>query len=82
MLYWFWGGQRRGGRREENFAPIEFRGKTGNDVRRSVKGIADHRVAEGLHMDADLVGAAGFNSDLDEREDTIGRLDTFQYFDV
>ena len=61
---------------------IEFRGETRDDMGRSVEGIADDGVAEGLHMDTDLMGAAGFNADLDECKGAIRRLDTLKHFDV
>ncbi len=40
----------------------------------SVECVADDRVAEGLHVDADLVGAAGLDADLDEGEGAVGGL--------
>lgn len=61
---------------------IEFRGETGNNVGSSVEGIADDGVAKGLHVDANLMGAAGFDADLDEREDSVGRLNALEYLDV
>ncbi len=48
----------------------------------SVEGVADDGVAEGLHVDADLVGAAGLDADLDEGEGTIGSSETFEDVDV
>ena len=37
------------------------------------RGVADDGVAEGLHVDADLVGAAGLDADLDQGEGAVGR---------
>jgi hypothetical protein len=37
----------------------------------AIEDIADDGVAEGLEVDADLVGAAGLDGDLDEGEVTV-----------
>jgi hypothetical protein len=49
---------------------FEFEGGFGvveafEDVRGSVEEVADDGMAEGLEVDADLVGAAGFDFDFD-----------------
>ena len=38
----------------------------------AVEGVADDGMAEGLHVDADLVGAAGLDADLDQGEGAVG----------
>src|ERR1700748_2643805 len=44
----------------------------------SVEGVADDGVAEGLQVDADLMGAAGFDADLDEGEGAVGAGDALE----
>jgi len=41
----------------------------------SVKGIAHDGMADGGHVDADLVGASGFDLHFDERKLAIGRVE-------
>ena len=48
----------------------------------AVESVADDGVAEGLGVNADLVGAAGFDADLDEGEGTIGGGETFENVEV
>ena len=67
---------------EEVSVELEVRCETGNDVGGSVERVADDRVAEGLGVDADLVGAAGFDSDFDEGERTIRSGETFENVEV
>ncbi len=45
--------------------------RVGDGVGRAVEVVADDGVAEGLEMDADLVGAAGFDFDFDEGEGAV-----------
>ena len=46
-----------------------LRGDLISELRRSaVERVADDRVADGGHVDANLVGAAGFDADADQRE--------------
>jgi len=67
---------------EEVAVQVEFGVEAGDDVRGSVEGVADNGVAERLHVDADLVGAAGFDADLDEGKSSIGGLDALEHSDV
>ena len=56
---------------------LSARGGDDGDLRRgSVEGIADDRMANRRQMHADLVGAAGFDADGDERERAEARGDT------
>ena len=48
----------------------------------AVERVADDGVAEGLGVDADLVGAAGFDADFDEGEGTIRSGETFEDVEV
>ena len=57
---------------EEVSVELELRGKAGNEVRGAVESVADDRVAKGLGVDADLVGAAGFDAVFDQGEGAIG----------
>ncbi len=49
---------------------------------RAVERVADDGVAEGLHVDADLVGAAGLDADLDEGEGAVGGGEALEDGDV
>ena len=53
-----------------------------DDVRGAVESVANDRMAERLHVDSDLVGAAGLDADLDESERSIGAGNALQDFDV
>jgi hypothetical protein len=53
-----------------------------DDVRGSVEGVADYRMAHGLEMDANLMCAACLDADLDEGEEAVGRGETFENLDV
>ena len=57
-------------------------GEAGDGVGGAVEGVADDGVAEGLGVDADLVGAAGFDADFDEGEGAIGGGETFENVEV
>ncbi len=57
-------------------------GEEGDSVRGSVEVVADDGVAEGLHVDADLMGAAGLDADLDEGEGAVGGGETLEDVDV
>ena len=68
---------------EEVAVEVELPGvEAGDEVGGAVEGVADDGVAEGLHVDADLVGAAGFDADFDEGEGAVGSGDAFEDFDV
>src|SRR6266566_4500636 len=51
-------------------------------MRCAVERVANDGMAEGLGVDADLVGAAGFDADLDEREGAVGAGDPFKDMEV
>ena len=51
-------------------------------MRGAVEGVADDGVAEGLGVDANLVGAAGFDAHFDEGEGTIRSGETFEDVEV
>jgi hypothetical protein len=53
-----------------------------NDVGRAIEGVADDGLAEGLGMDANLMGAAGFDADFGEGEGTIRSSETFEDVEV
>ena len=57
---------------EEVSLKVEGGVEAGNCVWSSVEGVADDGMAEGLSMDADLVGAAGFDTYLDQGEGAVG----------
>lgn len=57
---------------------IEFGVEIGDNMGRSVEGIANDWMAEGLHVDTDLMGTAGFDADFDEGESTVRGLDAFE----
>ena len=67
---WMGEGEMRGV--EEVSLEVESRIEAGDGVRGAVERVADNGMAEGLGMDADLMGAAGLDADLDEGEGTIG----------
>ena len=48
----------------------------------TVERVADNGVAEGLRVDANLMGASGFNAHLDKGEGTIGSGETFENVEV
>ncbi len=57
-------------------------GEEGDSVGCSVEVVADDGVAEGLHVDADLMGAAGLDADLDEGEGAVGGGEALEDVDV
>jgi hypothetical protein len=61
---------------------LEIGREVGDEVRCSVEGVADDGVAEGLGVDADLMGAAGFDADFGQSEGTIGSGETFENVEV
>jgi hypothetical protein len=67
---------------EEVAGELEVRCEVGDDVRGAVEGVADDGVAEGLGVDANLVGAAGFYADFDEGEEAVGAGDPFEDVEV
>jgi hypothetical protein len=71
-------GEREMGGVEEVAFEVEVAREVGDDVGGAVEGVADDGVAEGLHVDADLVGAAGFDADLDEGEGAVGADDALE----
>ena len=62
---------------EEVSGELEVGREVGDDVRGAVEGVADDGVAEGLGVDADLMGAAGFDADFHEGEGAVGAGDPF-----
>jgi hypothetical protein len=75
-------GEREVGGVEEVAGELEVGGETGNEVRSAVEGVTDDRMAEGLGVDADLMGAAGFDANFDEGEGAVGSGETFEYVEV
>ena len=67
---------------EEVAGELQVGSEGGDEVRGSVEGVADDGVAEGLGVDADLVGAAGFDADFDEGEGAVGAGDAFEDVEV
>jgi hypothetical protein len=67
---------------EEVAVELEVGCEVGDEVRGAVEGVAYDGVAEGLGVDADLVGAAGFDADFDEGEGTVGATDAFEDVEV
>jgi len=67
---------------EEVSVELEVGVEAGYDVRSAVEGVADNGVAEGLGVNANLVGAAGFDADFDEGEGTIRSGETFENMEV
>ena len=57
-------------------------GEEWDAVRGSVEVVADDGVAEGLHVDADLMCAAGLDADFDEGEGAVGGAEALEYVDV
>jgi hypothetical protein len=53
-----------------------------DDVRGSVERVADDGVTERLSVDADLMGAAGFDADFDEGEGTVWGRKSFEDVEV
>src|SRR5579871_6372585 len=53
-----------------------------DDVGGSVEGVADDWMAEGLEVDANLMGAAGLDADLDEGERAVRGGKAFDDFDM
>ena len=51
-------------------------------VRGAVESVADDGMAEGLKVDADLVGAAGLDANFDQRKGPVGGGDAFEDLDV
>ena len=69
---------------EEVAVKLEAGCEAWDEVRGAVEGVAGDGVAEGLGVDADLVGAAGFDADFDEGEGTIGsgEMGVYSFEDV
>jgi hypothetical protein len=67
---------------EEVAGELQVGGEAGDEVRGAVEGVADDGVAEGLGVDADLMGAAGFDANFDESEGAIRSSETFEYVEV
>jgi hypothetical protein len=67
---------------EEVAVELEVGCEVGDEVGGAVEGVPDDWVAEGLGVDADLVGASGFNADLNESEETVGAGDPFEDAEV
>ena len=67
---------------EEVAVELEFGGETGDDVRCAVERVADYGVAESLGVDADLMGAAGFDADFDEGEGAVRGCQALKYVEV
>ena len=67
---------------EEVAVELQLWGEARDDVGGAVEGVADDGVAEGLHVDANLVGAAGFDTNLDEGEGAVGGGQALEYVDV
>jgi hypothetical protein len=53
-----------------------------NDVGRAVEGVANDGLAEGLGVDADLVGAPSLDTDFGKGEGTIRSGETFEDVEV
>jgi hypothetical protein len=75
-------GEREVGGVEEVAGELEVGGEVGDEVRGSIEGVAYDGVAEGLGVDANLVGAAGFDADFDEGEGAVGAGDPFEDVEV
>ena len=56
-------------------------GELGDAVGGAVEVVADDGVAQGLDVDADLMGAAGLDSDFDEGEGAVGGVDSLEDVD-
>jgi hypothetical protein len=67
---------------EEVSLEVEGGGEAGDEVGCAVEGVADDGMAEGLGVDADLVGAAGLDVDLDEGEGAEGSGETLDDMEV
>jgi hypothetical protein len=67
---------------EEVSGELEVRWEVWDGVRGAVERVADDGVAEGLGVDADLMGAAGFDADFDEGEGSVGAGDAFENVEV
>ena len=67
---------------EEVAVELVFGGEAGDGMRGAVEGIADDGMAEGLGVDADLMGAAGFDADFDEGEGAVGSGKAFEHVEV
>ena len=67
---------------EEVAGELEVGREVGDEVRGAVEGVAYDGMAEGLGVDADLVGAAGFDADFDEGEGAVGAGDSLENVEV
>src|SRR5271170_4275233 len=67
---------------EEVAVELEVGRQAGNGVGSTVERVADDGVAEGLHVDADLVGATSLDADFDEGEYAVGGVSPFEDVDV
>jgi hypothetical protein len=67
---------------EEVAVELEIRCEAGDEVRGAVEGVANDGMAEGLRVDADLMGAAGFDLDFDEREGAVRAGDALENVNV
>jgi len=67
-----WMGEGEMGSVEEVTVEIFLGGKARDGMRGTVECVADDRVAEGLSVHADLVGATGFDADFDQSKGTMG----------
>jgi hypothetical protein len=67
---------------EEVAVEVELGRETGDNVGSAVERVADDGVAERLHVDANLMGAAGFDANFDEGEGAIRAGDALEDMDV
>jgi hypothetical protein len=67
---------------EEVAIELEVGLEVGDEVGSTVEGVADDGMAEGLRVNADLVGAAGLDADFGEGEGTIRSGETFEDMEV
>jgi hypothetical protein len=67
---------------EEVAVELQVGREIGDEVRSPVKRVADDRMAEGLRVNPDLMGAACFNADLNEGKGTIPSCETFEHMEV
>ena len=74
--------ERETGGVEEVAVELALSREVRDGVRGAVEGIADDGMAEGLGVDADLMGAAGFDADFDEGEGAVGSGKAFEHVEV
>ena len=67
---------------EEVAIKLELRREVWDEMGGAVESVTDDGMAEGLRVDADLVGAASFDADLDEGEGTMWSGETFEDMEV